>query len=604
MYVTTFYSFKGGVGRTMAMVNCAFGLSKNNRNVLLVDFDLEAPGVDAFLHPYGEQKSKGLVDFITDYRATRSAPHIADYVYESGPPGARLHIMPAGKRDDTYANRLNSIDWGQLYAEEDGYLLFEDLKAQWEEFISPDYVFIDSRTGHTDISGICTRQLPDSVVLLFRLDSQNLVGLQTVVQAIQKEREGPRQKNICINFVPSNVPNIDDEKQILKKQLEVFKDQLKTTHLDPMIRHYGDMEMLEHKIFTIERENSGLSKEYQQLLKSIIRQNPNDPDGAKDFLHTLLSPNYPQLYEQDYSDNQVETIASTHRSDPEILTLLARYMERNGRYIDAINYQSDAISAGPTTVENYTERGKLYRYTGNDELAKQDLSLALDSCADSAYSVIHLILMIRQMEPELFDTLPNSRAFGSLSVGRQIQLAVDFVSKSSIGAATTILKQVIETKDATSNEIHRARHELGILLIAQGSFDEAVELLANADGIRDTFNLAMAKWGSTGKIPKNEFEHVREFDNNNGKNKRNANYEFCLALTVWALGDNDSGAQRLRASRECLRGSQTLSPWRYQSVDLQDFRYDLDEAAQMLKGASVRPLVFQKTTWYKGKKSA
>ena len=48
MYVTTFYSFKGGVGRTMALVNSAVTLALRGRRVLVVDFDVEAPGLDTF----------------------------------------------------------------------------------------------------------------------------------------------------------------------------------------------------------------------------------------------------------------------------------------------------------------------------------------------------------------------------------------------------------------------------------------------------------------------------------------------------------------------------------------------------------------------------
>ena len=87
MYTTTFYSFKGGVGRTMALVNCAFELAKRGRRVLMVDFDLEAPGIEAFLEPYSVRRSKGMVDFIVDYRATRESPDVSDYVYEAGPAG-------------------------------------------------------------------------------------------------------------------------------------------------------------------------------------------------------------------------------------------------------------------------------------------------------------------------------------------------------------------------------------------------------------------------------------------------------------------------------------------------------------------------------------
>ncbi len=40
MYTVTFYSFKGGVGRTMALVNVAFELAKQGRSIMMVDFDL------------------------------------------------------------------------------------------------------------------------------------------------------------------------------------------------------------------------------------------------------------------------------------------------------------------------------------------------------------------------------------------------------------------------------------------------------------------------------------------------------------------------------------------------------------------------------------
>src|SRR5258708_6648994 len=40
----TFYSFKGGVGRTTALVNLAFALARRGMRMLLWDLDLEAPG--------------------------------------------------------------------------------------------------------------------------------------------------------------------------------------------------------------------------------------------------------------------------------------------------------------------------------------------------------------------------------------------------------------------------------------------------------------------------------------------------------------------------------------------------------------------------------
>src|ERR1017187_5245792 len=49
-YIFTFYSFKGGVGRSMAVMNVAYTLAGWGRHVLVVDMDLEAPGLSGFLH--------------------------------------------------------------------------------------------------------------------------------------------------------------------------------------------------------------------------------------------------------------------------------------------------------------------------------------------------------------------------------------------------------------------------------------------------------------------------------------------------------------------------------------------------------------------------
>ncbi|MEM6301295.1 MAG: AAA family ATPase, partial [Pseudomonadota bacterium] len=59
MYTVTFYSFKGGVGRSMAMMNVASELVAAGRRVLVVDFDLEAPGLDTFNLPCPQDRPKG-----------------------------------------------------------------------------------------------------------------------------------------------------------------------------------------------------------------------------------------------------------------------------------------------------------------------------------------------------------------------------------------------------------------------------------------------------------------------------------------------------------------------------------------------------------------
>ncbi len=68
MYVITFYSFKGGVGRTMALVNVAAELVRRGRKVLVVDFDLEAPGLETYKHLRPPKPHPGIVEYVTEFR--------------------------------------------------------------------------------------------------------------------------------------------------------------------------------------------------------------------------------------------------------------------------------------------------------------------------------------------------------------------------------------------------------------------------------------------------------------------------------------------------------------------------------------------------------
>src|ERR1700674_2163025 len=147
MRVITFYSFKGGTGRSMALVNVAVEFVKSGRRVLVVDFDLEAPGLDTFNMPQPKQPTKGLVEYVLEYIDNEASSDASEFIYRSPvlPGTGELWIMPAGLPDAEYDERYKSIDWKDLYDNLDGYLLFEDLKSQWDNLLNPDYVLIDSR---------------------------------------------------------------------------------------------------------------------------------------------------------------------------------------------------------------------------------------------------------------------------------------------------------------------------------------------------------------------------------------------------------------------------------------------------------------------------
>ena len=291
MYIVTFYSFKGGVGRSLAMMNCAAELVQKGRKVLVVDFDLEAPGLESFNLPLPRGKKKGIVDYVRNYLKTNSAPSIEPYLYKidlDPKLTGELCMMPAGDRSRGYDQRLLSIDWQDLYERRDGYLLFENLKAQWRKYLNPDYVLIDSRTGYTDVGEICTRQLPDAVVFMYFPNEQNLSGLSRIVRKIRDDAS-KRNKKLQFYFVPSNVPDFDDENRILRKRLKEFKRILDFDEVTATIHHYPSLSLLNQELFTIKRPKSRLAAEYRLLTEKIQQANLKDEEDAISFLKNTIA---------------------------------------------------------------------------------------------------------------------------------------------------------------------------------------------------------------------------------------------------------------------------------------------------------------------------
>jgi MinD-like ATPase involved in chromosome partitioning or flagellar assembly len=192
--VYTFYSFKGGVGRTMALANVAALLAKWGFSVLAVDWDLEAPGLEQFFSKLNPDIRKlraetpGIVDLI---RAGTNGARLKwqDCLIKvpiSGGNGS-LSVLSAGRSDENYSAGLQSLNFPELFDKEDLGSYIEALREDWiSQF---DFVLIDSRTGVTDIGGICTVHLADVLVLLFTANDSSSDGALEIVERARKAQQ-------------------------------------------------------------------------------------------------------------------------------------------------------------------------------------------------------------------------------------------------------------------------------------------------------------------------------------------------------------------------------------------------------------------------------
>jgi Mrp family chromosome partitioning ATPase len=71
--IVTFYSYKGGVGRSMALANVATWYRLQGLQVVMIDWDLEAPGLESFFATESAERDLlrakiGLVDLLSMYK--------------------------------------------------------------------------------------------------------------------------------------------------------------------------------------------------------------------------------------------------------------------------------------------------------------------------------------------------------------------------------------------------------------------------------------------------------------------------------------------------------------------------------------------------------
>lgn len=241
--IVTFYSYKGGTGRSMALANFAWILAASGKRVLVIDWDLEAPGLHRYFRPFLTDpelvETDGLIDAIWTLAGTalETAQPASSVSVEEGdervaealedatrrlrpidwapegpatnPPaaakkprrgskaapqrssqpqlfasGGSIDLIGAGRQGPTYSARVNTFAWQRFY-ELDGARLLEAAKRYFRS--TYDWVLIDSRTGVSDTAGICTIQMPDTVVACFTPNRQSVTGVSEVLHSIRSQ---------------------------------------------------------------------------------------------------------------------------------------------------------------------------------------------------------------------------------------------------------------------------------------------------------------------------------------------------------------------------------------------------------------------------------
>lgn len=452
--IITFYSYKGGTGRSMALANVACLLARRSRKkVLMIDWDLEAPG----LHWYFREREKpqsvesrayekdlkelpGLIELFLEISDATTQPrfnsddeiavetlvrklNLPSYTVKT--PVPYVYLLKAGRFDEQYSQRINSFNWIEFYERSPSFFRFfaERLKHHYR------YVLIDSRTGATDISGICTALMPEKLVTVFTPNRQSLEGvLELAGNAAAYRKQSNDLRPLAIFPLPSRVEASETTlrqqwrfgtrqdsfmgyqpgfEELFQRIYNLPQCDLSNYFNEVQIQHFPRYSYGEEIAVLKEKEGDrlSLSRSYESLTAQMLSSTPPWDYNPNHIRARNVALPLPSFIEQRYQDleatvAQLEDSIEALQRDLErtkVLRLIPEEANAKGfRIISQLIIKlNDSVVAIQTAIKNY--RSQLEETV----LSADDVVREYENIGEQIIKVSNFIKMIQYIQLDL-----------------------------------------------------------------------------------------------------------------------------------------------------------------------------------------------------------
>jgi MinD-like ATPase involved in chromosome partitioning or flagellar assembly len=225
--IISFFSFKGGVGRTTTLVATALTLARNGHRVAIVDLDLEAPGLATIFSP-DHPNNLGVIDYLLEKKIQgkdwKLSTHLISINDQKllGDDGETLKLLPAGTVDQDYLEKLARLDFQNLV---DGELqsTMQNMLKELESAAKPlDFILMDARAGFHDIGGLAIANLSHAGVIFGTQSGQSWAGLTHVIRHLGSPGVDKRLPLILVHSMAPALTIQDREKELTEFREQAY----------------------------------------------------------------------------------------------------------------------------------------------------------------------------------------------------------------------------------------------------------------------------------------------------------------------------------------------------------------------------------------------
>lgn len=265
-FIVSFYSYKGGTGRTTAAANVAAILAKGGKKVVCIDMDMEGPGLNVVFNVPEDSITENLQSYFIENSSFKEKLllNLRETLKRSEDWSNNLYLIPASS---SFTKIIDYSDGNRMVK------LINRLKLSINKLCSPDFLILDSPNGYGDLAAL-SMYASNFIVILFRYSKQHLLGTIRIC-------EFTKRYNTPFLAVASCVPPITPDKKNLKqKWVDIIKSTLEIDRDPVEITDDDEMKWLERVVlFDDNPKEFKAYKGYSKIAEVLLNNIKISPEG-------------------------------------------------------------------------------------------------------------------------------------------------------------------------------------------------------------------------------------------------------------------------------------------------------------------------------------